>query len=97
MRFMNISNARKSLADLISAPDRTVLTREGEPAAVMVPIEDYSSLVAAHALLHDPRTFADALEDHQKVQAGDLSGTLRLELRDRNEDDRPDLAVAEID
>lgn len=51
--------------------ERVVVTRNGEPAVVVMAVEDLESLEETLAILQDERTMADLAEAEAAVTAGD--------------------------
>jgi len=81
------SNLAQVLSDVADRRDHVVVTRNGRPAAVLVPIDEYEALEETAEILSDRATL-DALqaglaelERGETVEYGDL----RRELADRRE------------
>jgi prevent-host-death family protein len=73
------------LSDVADRRDHVLVTRNGKPAAALVPIDEYEALEETAEILSDPATLeaieaglADLARGHM-VTLGDLRG----ELRDR--------------
>ena len=79
MEYLGITDARNRLSSLIEETQRTVIVRNNQPRAVLVPIDDYRSLVLAQARLSDPKHVQRLLERHRAVMAGDLEGTVEFD------------------
>lgn len=75
MEFKSISMTRRHLPELVECVHRTAITKNGEPAAVLLHIDDYRSLIAEQAVARQPEIFLQAVRAHRKVQSGDLSAT----------------------
>jgi len=74
MRFLAISKARSDLPALVDSVERVVLTKNGEPVAVLLHLDDYRALRAMQRLAGQPDRLATALAAHERVQRGDLAG-----------------------
>ena len=72
MRYLGVTKARRELPDLITSIERTVITRYGQPAAILLHIDDYRAMRAMQVLISDPQRLRQVLEDHDKVQRGEL-------------------------
>ena len=68
MKFFSVAEARANLAKLVSGAiktnERSVITRNGEPAAVLLSIDDYESMNETLEILADPELTQYLLE-HQ--------------------------------
>lgn len=93
MRYLNVSKARRGLAELIDLTERTVITKNGEPAAVLMSVEEYRSLVAARMLARRPEELSRILAAHRQVQTGDLSETRSLDAETRPDDEPAAAAI----
>jgi antitoxin YefM len=65
MTVSSLSDAERDLGDLVKAAQthqRTTITKNGKPAAVLMSVEDLESLDATLELLSDPEALAD-IED----------------------------------
>lgn len=76
MEYIGITDARNRLSSLVDGAQRTVIVRNNQPRAILLPIDDYRSLVLAQARLSDPEHVAKLLERHRAVMAGELEGTV---------------------
>lgn len=74
MRFLAVSKARSDLPALVDSVERVVLTKNGEPVAVLLHLDDYRALRAMQRMAGQPERWATALAAHERVQRGDLSG-----------------------
>lgn len=54
MRFIAISDARSLISSFAETPENTVLTRNGQPVAVVMPIQEYRCLRALSKLAQSP-------------------------------------------
>ena len=54
MQQQTLENTDENLAKVVENNDRVVLTRDGDPIAVVLSIDDYRSLEATVALIRDP-------------------------------------------
>jgi prevent-host-death family protein len=63
--FVTVSKARQSLSDIIDslAERRTVITRNGLPAAVLMSFQEYRALKAVQALASDPERLQRVLRE----------------------------------
>ena len=52
--------------------ERVVITRNGEPAAVLISTDDLESLEETIAILSDPEAMAEIGEARKAIAAGDL-------------------------
>ena len=71
---MNVTEAKARLSELVATvaatQDHVQITRNGEPAAVLVSYEEIAALRETIAILSDPR----AVEDIEKAEADILTG-----------------------
>lgn len=72
MRFIAISDARNMISSFAETPENTVLTRNGQPVAVVMPIQEYRALRALGKLAEDPDAAARVAATHDRVRRGDL-------------------------
>jgi PHD/YefM family antitoxin component YafN of YafNO toxin-antitoxin module len=79
MKFLSTSKARSRLPDLLGSLERVALTKNGEPLAVLLHIDDFRALTTMQRLAADPYRFASLLRDHQHVQEGQVAGFPELE------------------
>jgi prevent-host-death family protein len=79
MRFVTVSKARGELPLLVESIDRVVLTKNGEPMAVLLHLDDYRAMRAMQRLATQPDRLAAALSAHERVQRGDLDGLPELQ------------------
>lgn len=73
MRFVAISDARNMIASFAETPENTVLTRNGQPVAVVMPIQEYRSLRALSKLAERPEAAMQVAATHERVRRGDLN------------------------
>jgi prevent-host-death family protein len=73
MKFVSVSRARSNLAALIDDPERAVITKNGEPAAVLIDFEEYRAMRADLLLLRDPEQLRAVIETLDAVKKGDFS------------------------
>ncbi len=71
------SNLAQVLSDVADRRDHVILTRNGRPAAALVPVDEYQALEETAEILSDARTL-------QAIQAGldDLARGDTIELGD---------------
>ena len=58
--------------------ERVVVTRNGEPAVVVMAVEDLEALEETLAILQDEQTMADLAEAEAAVKVGDIVGADEL-------------------
>ena len=88
MKYVSVTEARSQLPSLLNEAEGIVLTRQGQPVAVLVDIEEYRATQAMLALVREPERLAAILQAHQRIQAGDLGGAVAYpELDDEEADD----------
>lgn len=75
MQFISVTNARAELSNLVETAERVVITKAGQPEAVLLPLADYQALIAMQTLLRDPRDLEEIQSAHRQVLSGDLSET----------------------
>ena len=73
------------LSDVADRRDHVLVTRNGKPAAVLVPIDEYEALEETAEILSDPTTLAAIEAGLAELARGDTVtlDDLRGELRDR--------------
>lgn len=74
-RYLNVTEARKELLDLVEQlrkGDRVVLTKHGQPRAVLVNFERYALLEDLAWVLHDPGRQAALRQAWNELQGGNL-------------------------
>jgi len=74
-KIISVSKAKSKLLELVrnanEAGEAYLLTKDGEPIAALVPLEDYEALLETADVLSDPNTLKDleqALEDEKKYR-----------------------------
>jgi prevent-host-death family protein len=82
MRYKTISEARAEIPALADAAQGTVLTRNGQPVAVLMPIREYRAMRAMMRLAAYPDVAAQVRAAHQRVQAGNLDEFVEADLDD---------------
>jgi prevent-host-death family protein len=81
MRHLPISEARKTLPDLVESPEAVVITKHGVPTAVVLDWHRYQAMRADIELLLDPDR-ERILAEHEEFQmAVDEEGTPVVESR----------------
>ncbi len=68
MQQQTLENTDENLARVVENNDRVVLTRDGDPIAVVLSIDDYRSLEATVALLQDPDNLRRALAAEERLK-----------------------------
>jgi prevent-host-death family protein len=70
MRYMNISQARTNLLELVKQLDeRIIITKSGRPVAVMLDVDDYRSLHTAQVLARDPERLVQLKKAVETIKA----------------------------
>ncbi|MFA7322863.1 MAG: type II toxin-antitoxin system Phd/YefM family antitoxin [Candidatus Nanopelagicales bacterium] len=64
--------------------ERVVITRNGEPAAVLISPDDLESLEETIAILSDPEAMAEIAEARAAIASGDLVGIADIKMRKRS-------------
>ena len=64
-----------------STHERVVITRNGEPAAVLMAPEDLESLEETIAILSDPEATAEINEAREAISRGDVTSAQDLRMR----------------
>jgi prevent-host-death family protein len=72
MKYVSVTEARTRLPSLVEAPEEVVLTRQGQPVAVLLSIEEYRSTQALLNLAQHPERWTEILAAHRQVQRGAL-------------------------
>jgi len=74
---MTVTDAKARLSELVAAvattPDHIEITRNGEPAAVLISTEELDALRETIAILSDPEAVAQIRESEADIAAGRLS------------------------
>jgi prevent-host-death family protein len=78
MRFLAVSKARSDLPTLVDSVERVVLTKNGDPVAVLLHLDDYRAMRAMQRLAQHPDRLASTFAAHERVQLGDLDGFVEL-------------------
>ncbi len=61
--------------------ERVVITRNGEPVAVLISPEDLESLEETIAILSDPEAMAEINEARAAIDRGDVDGVADIHMR----------------
>lgn len=88
MKHLAVSRARAELPTLIESLERTVITKNGEPAAVLLHIDDYRAMRAMQVLSRHPEELTRILAAHEKVQRGELEDFPELDLTQLRQEQR---------
>jgi prevent-host-death family protein len=76
-QILNVTDAKARLSELVAAVatthDNVEITRNGEPAAVLVSFEELRALRETVAILSDAAAVADIREAEEDVAAGRLT------------------------
>lgn len=77
MPTLPLATVRNTLSALVEDVTRThdtlTITRNGTPAAVVMSVDDYESIMETLALLNDPVDQQRLEEAHQALAAGDVT------------------------
>ncbi len=79
-QFISLSDARKSLKEIVDSKQTTVLTRNGQPTAVVLPAHEYRAFRALVNATRDPKMFTAAMASHRKLKKGELDVSKLPEL-----------------
>ena len=82
MKFLPISEARGIIGDVADAAESTVLTRNGQPLAVVMPVAEYRALRALARLASDPDAAARVAEVHERASYGKVDGYADVSVAD---------------
>ncbi|MEZ5459254.1 MAG: type II toxin-antitoxin system prevent-host-death family antitoxin [Steroidobacteraceae bacterium] len=74
MKFLPISEARAIIGDVAEDAQSTVLTRNGQPLAVVMPVAEYRALRALAKLAANPDAALRVAEVHERVSRGKVDG-----------------------
>lgn len=74
MKFVTLSTARNTLPSLIANSDRTVITRNGQPAAVLLDFEEFRAMRADLLLARNQAQHEAVLDTLRAVRAGNIEG-----------------------
>ncbi|NJN46112.1 MAG: type II toxin-antitoxin system Phd/YefM family antitoxin [Candidatus Competibacteraceae bacterium] len=72
MKYVSVTEARTQLPSLVDTPEEVVLTKQGQPVAVLLSIEEYRSTQALLNLAQQPERWTEILAAHSRVQSGAL-------------------------
>jgi prevent-host-death family protein len=73
-RYVSVTDARRELLDLVDrlqGPDRVVITKRGQPRAVMVDFERYQLLEDVAWVLQDPGRRSEMLQAWEEWKRGE--------------------------
>lgn len=77
MTTLPLATVRDRLSSLVDDVTRThdtlTITRNGTPAAVILSVDDYESIMETLALLNDPRDQERVIEAERSVDKGDVT------------------------
>jgi PHD/YefM family antitoxin component YafN of YafNO toxin-antitoxin module len=77
---MTVSEARSEIPTLSESASSTVLLRNSQPVAVLMPIREYRAMRALLKLVTRPDVAARVRAGHRRVQSGDLEGFVEMEF-----------------
>jgi prevent-host-death family protein len=89
MKYVSVTEARAQLPSLVDAPEDVVLTRQGQPVAVLMNIEEYRATQAMLSLARQPERLTEILDAHRRVQRGALEGFVGFDELDTETDVAP--------
>lgn len=79
MSTTSLADAKNRLSEIVSSAEktheRTVITKNGRPAAILLSVEDFASLEATLDILEDPEAIAD-------IRSGEIEGKYDLYYTD---------------
>jgi prevent-host-death family protein len=80
-------NLSKLLSDVADRRDHVVVTRNGRPAAVLVPVDEYEALEESAEVLSDPDALAALETGLAEIQRGETVTLeeLRAELAEKRD------------
>jgi prevent-host-death family protein len=70
MRYENVTEAREDFLRIVKNGERVVVTRNGQPAAVLLPFEEYQQLASIRDAARNPAALLEAIRVHERVQMG---------------------------
>lgn len=82
------SSLSRLLSDVADRRDHVLVTRNGKPAAVLVPVDEYDALEETAEILSDPDALAALEAGLAELERGETVGLsdLRRELAERRAD-----------
>jgi antitoxin YefM len=85
MQTTSLANIRAKLSSFVDSVqathERVIITRNGEPAAVLMAADDLESLEETIAVLSDPEAMAELGEAKAAMLRGDLVGLSEIRMR----------------
>jgi antitoxin YefM len=73
-RFLTVTEAKKSLCELVRETDETfdriIITRDGHPAAVLLAYDDYDGMQETIEIMSDPELVKAIREGEEDIRAG---------------------------
>ena len=85
MTVTSLANVKARLSAFVESVstthERVVITRNGEPAAVLISPEDLEALEETIAILSDPQAMADIEEARRAIAEGDLADMADITMR----------------
>ena len=85
MTVTSLANVKAQLSAFVESVstthERVVITRNGEPAAVLISPEDLEALEETIAILSDPQAMADIEEARRAIAVGDLTDMADITMR----------------
>lgn len=85
MTITSLPNVKERLAEFVdsvqSTHERVVITRNGEPAAVLIAPDDLASLEETISLLSDPTAMAEINEARAAITRGKTVSTSVVRIR----------------
>ena len=85
MTVTSLANVKAQLSAFVESVatthERVLITRNGEPAAVLISPEDLEALEETIAILSDPQAMADIEEARRAIAEGDLADQADIAMR----------------
>ena len=84
MRYVNVTDAREELLNIVKNGEQVIITRNGKPAVVILSFDEYQQLAALRDAARDPEEFLAAVTAHHAVQRGTrVTGLSEYEISER--------------
>jgi len=85
MTITSLANVKAQLSEFVDSVstthERVVITRNGEPAAVLISPDDLEALEETIAILSDPQAMAAIEEARRAIAKGDLAEMADIMMR----------------
>lgn len=84
MDYVNVTDVREDLLNIVKNGKQITITRNGKPAAVILSFHEYQQLAALRDATRDPEEFLAAVNAHRAVQRGTrVTGVREDEIAER--------------